>query len=195
MSCGYGGLIRIFISEMGEKMPLKNILLKNQKGLTLVEIMAALVILSLLTVTLLSLFTASGSWINSAGQRTRASNYAASIIECIRADSAELVNIDFTGNPVYQVEDTDTADDIFSFPVGNVNVNVCAPENMKAALTISPHNDISYYDTDVDTNGIPEINGEEIYFHHNLFDISVNIEWSQGTNNRVFEMSTILGAR
>ncbi|MDD3364776.1 MAG: prepilin-type N-terminal cleavage/methylation domain-containing protein [Syntrophomonas sp.] len=65
---------------------------KNETGLTLIEVLASLVLLSLMTVSIMSAFTPAASWINKARRETTASNYAAAILEDLRSDRNKINN-------------------------------------------------------------------------------------------------------
>lgn len=155
--------------------------------MTLIEVMAALVLLSLLAVTILSVFSTSGSWISGAGKKTIAVQYANSIIDAIKANSKDLNN----ANPVYTDNNNDGQ---FSFTMGSSDITVDAPlDALKAnsTINISPHIDSPYY-PDVNADGNPDIS---LPFGNNLFDIKVKIEWGESGHSRNFELSTIMGAR
>ncbi|HZK44485.1 MAG TPA: prepilin-type N-terminal cleavage/methylation domain-containing protein [Syntrophomonadaceae bacterium] len=62
----------------------------NQKGMTLVEVLVALVLLTLLSVSLLSVVTTSSVWVFKAGKSTKAMTLASSIMEDIKANSFVL---------------------------------------------------------------------------------------------------------
>jgi type II secretory pathway pseudopilin PulG len=70
--------------------PLKWI--NNATGLTLIEVLASLALLSLMTVSILAAFTPAASWINKARRETTASNYATSILESLRSDRSKIDN-------------------------------------------------------------------------------------------------------
>ncbi|MDD3890329.1 MAG: prepilin-type N-terminal cleavage/methylation domain-containing protein [Syntrophomonadaceae bacterium] len=175
-------------------MFLKNFFIKNEQGLTLIEVIVALVILALIAMNILSFFSTSGIWIMGAGQKTQVSSYAAAIMEGVRAHSAELTALDFSSQPVYTFEDSDITDNDFSFLLGKKIVSVHAPAHMKATLNISPHDDTQYYHGDSNNNGIPEVNGKEIYFPHNLFHVNVTITGDEKIDSP-FTIDTVIGAR
>lgn len=172
--------------------------IKQEEGMTLIEVMAALVLLSLLAVTLLSVFSTTGSWINGAGKKAIAVQYANSIIDAIKANSAELVNIDFAELPPDPAKNE--MDDEFNFSWakkdgGVLEIMVPAPANTlkaEATMALSKHDDNSYY-TDADGNEI--VPAANRYFKDNLFEIKAKIEWSEGENSRSIELSTIMEAK
>jgi prepilin-type N-terminal cleavage/methylation domain-containing protein len=168
-------------------MPLEIDYSKTEKGMTLIEVMAALVLLSLLAVTILSVFTTSESWVRGAGKKTIAVQYANSIIDAIRANSKDLNNAD----PVYT---DDNSDGQFAFTIGSSDIVIDAPIDTiiaNSTINISPHLDSPYY-PDADANGKPDVN---LLFGDNLFDIKVTIEWEEAGHSRSFELSTIMGAQ
>jgi len=62
----------------------------NEKGMTLIEVLASLVILGLLAVSVTTIFIPASTWIYKARTETTASNYAFSILETFRADRSKL---------------------------------------------------------------------------------------------------------
>lgn len=184
--------------------------IKKEDGMTLIEVMAALVLLSLLAVTLLSVFSTTGGWIGGAGKKTSASQYANSIIEGIRARSTELKSIDWSDSssnpnvsgtpPVFSVNDSaDITDTMFSFylvPGTEASrVEIDAPRNYEATIKINRHDDTAYYTGgDANGNGIPEINGKDIIFNNNLYDVQVKIKWNEKGIDKEITISTVLGA-
>lgn len=64
---------------------------KNETGLTLIEVLASLVLLSLITVGITAIFTPAASWISKARWETAASNYAVAVLEELRSDRSKIV--------------------------------------------------------------------------------------------------------
>lgn len=64
--------------------------LYNEKGLTLLEVLATLVLLSLLTVSSMSIFNPTFNWIIKSGHRTAANCYAASVLEDLRVNRDKI---------------------------------------------------------------------------------------------------------
>jgi len=159
--------------------------INEEKGMTLLEVMGALVILSLLAVTMLSLFSTSGMWIAGAGRQTRASEYAAAVIEVARAYTNDI-------NPAslpLKFEDDDIMDSKFTFRLNPADtsgpqIEIKAPVKMKAAIDIKQHNDNAYYAA-----------GFHKTIQNNLFDIKVTITWNELGHNRQYELCTITSAR
>jgi prepilin-type N-terminal cleavage/methylation domain-containing protein len=74
-------------------MPLKDNRYKNNyQGMTLIEVLAALILLSILAVTLVGIFTPTASWIYGARKETTACNYAAAVLEDLRSNRAVLAS-------------------------------------------------------------------------------------------------------
>lgn len=159
--------------------------INEEKAMTLLEVMGALVILALLAVTMLSLFSTSGMWIAGAGRQTRASEYAGAVIEVVRAYSNDI-------NPAslpLQFEDNNIIDNKFTFwlnpaDTSSPQMEIKAPANMKAVIDIKQHNDNAYY-----AAGFPKT------IQNNLFDIKVTITWNELGHNRQYELCTISSAR
>lgn len=63
---------------------------EQEKGSALLEVLAALAMLAILTTTVLAIFTSTGLWISKAGNETAAANYAASILEDLRDQRGQL---------------------------------------------------------------------------------------------------------
>lgn len=186
-------------------MPLRIDGIKKEEGMTLIEVLAALVLLSLLAVTLLSVFSTSGGWISGAGKKTRVVQCANSIMDTVKANSYQLKQIDFSealavggkieipnsesdGKFIFSLEQEQEVD---GKAVEVYKIEVPAPaSSLKATATInlSPHDDSSYYDGDV----IPET---DRHFKDNLFDIEVKIEWEENGQSHDIKMSTIMGAK
>jgi prepilin-type N-terminal cleavage/methylation domain-containing protein len=159
--------------------------LNEEKALTLLEVMAALVILSLLSVTLLSLFTTSGLWLAGASRQTIAGEYATAIIEAVRAYANDV-------NPAtlpLHWEDTNLTDENFVFQVGPDNpaspqVAVKAPADMKAVVEITLFDDSTFYGA-----------GFERTIENNLLQVTVIITWNEGGHSRQQELATIVSMR
>ncbi|PKM78582.1 MAG: hypothetical protein CVU90_00875 [Firmicutes bacterium HGW-Firmicutes-15] len=66
--------------------------INNETGLTLIEVLASLVLLSLMIVSILAGFTPAASWISKARRETTASNYATAILEDLRSDRSKIDN-------------------------------------------------------------------------------------------------------
>lgn len=62
----------------------------REKGTALLEVLAALAMLAVLTTTVLAVFTPTGLWISKARNETTAANYAAAILEDLRDQRSRL---------------------------------------------------------------------------------------------------------
>ena len=102
-----------------------NCLKKDEKGLTLIEVLIALVIFSLIAVSVVSMYIPAAMWVEKAGKETRALYYASGIIEDLRAHNGNL----------YEVTRTVPGDE-------NLNLNHgCKPDDMTAEITIDLRGD------------------------------------------------------
>lgn len=63
----------------------------NEKGMTLIEVMASLVILALISTTVAAVFTPASKWVKEARSETTASNYARAVLENLRADRTKII--------------------------------------------------------------------------------------------------------
>lgn len=162
---------------------------KRQEGLTLIEVMVSLVILALITISFLTIFTTSGIWIVNAGKETIAQNYAASIIELVKAHSSDLALLAI---PELELSDTDITDQVFTLELvpGKVPLQVQAPPNMTATVYIRPYEDTLFYDQDKD--GVKDF---EKYFANNLLTVDVTVGWQEKGQDKTLQLSTITGAR
>jgi len=146
--------------------------INNQEGMTLVEVMASLVILSLLCVSLLGLYTSSQLWISNAGVRVQASGYATAIMENIRARSERLTTITMTGTPPSVTYlDTDIAHATFNLSPLSVEVN--DPAKFMEQVKISPY-----------TPG-----------GNNLYTVMVTVSWVRGGKNNSYTLTSVVAAR
>lgn len=62
----------------------------NEQGVTLIEVLAALVLLLILSTTIIAVFTPASLWIQQARNETTASNYARAVLEDLRSDRAQI---------------------------------------------------------------------------------------------------------
>ncbi|MEN6461949.1 MAG: prepilin-type N-terminal cleavage/methylation domain-containing protein [Syntrophomonas sp.] len=168
-------------------MPLKLDNIKQQ-GLTLVEVLGALVILALLSTSIMMMFTTSGVWIAHAGKQTIAGDYATSLVEVIKSYSSDLVELP----PDFEVIDTNNSDQLFRFVLasGKPAIQMQAPPGMGAIIRIVRYDDTACYDSNGDGN--KDIN---IKFNDNLFQVIVTINWVEAGRDKTLQMVTIVGAR
>lgn len=173
--------------------------LKREEGISLIEVMAALVLLSLSAITLLSVFTTASQWIRVGGDRTIVAQYANSIIESTIAQSSDLAGLEFPASGVIEVSDSNELDDEFNFSLEPAGMemsalDIYAPASdliAEATLKISPHDELSYYP---DENGDGKVD-ISLPFGENLFNIDVVIKWQERGHSRSFGISTIVGAK
>lgn len=147
-------------------MPLRINCIKEENGFSLIEVMAGLVMLSLITVTLLGLFSTSSIWVTKGGQQTRASDYGVELLENIRAHAEKLPSLFEPPNlpPPYD------AAKVSSF-LGYMEID---PADLSSGLQDS----------------ITAISVEKK--SDNLFQVTVDIKLSQ---NPTVKMSALIGAR
>jgi len=162
--------------------------LKNNTGFTLVEVLASLAILSLLAAFLLSIVTTTGVWTASAGKKTAATSYAASIIEQIRGYSKFLTQLSFEDTGQMTFTDNNPEDSTLAIDFESETVNIHAPPGMKASVSISPHNEILYY-----TSLGSSIT--KTFIRNNLYEVKVQVEWEEAEISKKLEINTIISAR
>lgn len=157
----------------------------QQNGFILVQVLASLVILALLASSLLEVITTSSIWISKGAEKTRAIDYAGSIIETIRAHSFELSSLGLSDGMTYEVNDINLTDGFFAFALdpGNEAIKVEAPAKLKAALTIKLYDTNAYY-----------VENMNQVMDNNLFQIDVVIK-SEQPDVRIVQMLTVVAAR
>lgn|GEM_PF-1664323 len=169
---------------------------KGEEGISLIEVMAALVVLSLTAVTFLTVFTTGSQWIRSAGDKKIAVQYASSVIEGLHAQSAQLDNLQMPASGIIQMSDSNEGDGEFNLnweqegsPL--LTINVFAPNDIiaEAILKIYPYNEILCYSNEYNDEVI-DADGDGI---KRLVAISVDIKWQDRNNNRTFTLATIMG--
>ncbi len=169
--------------------------LADERGLSLLEVAAALYIVALIVMGVLSTSTTSALWISGARDQTMVSAYAASIIDVLWSNSVQLHEQLQNVNP-WIVVDENTTDAAFTFTLYDEDISLEAPEDIHTTITASCFDDRVYYDG-ISPDGICEIgtgdNAEPIFFYGNLIEVNVEMQWADGTGN--YKLSTILGAR
>ncbi|MEA1962037.1 MAG: type II secretion system protein [Bacillota bacterium] len=68
----------------------KKLYLTNQKGFTLLEVLASLVLLGILSTSIVAIFIPAANWVQQARQQTTATNFAATVLENLRADPTQV---------------------------------------------------------------------------------------------------------
>lgn len=174
----------------------------KEKGMTLIEVMAALTLFCLMAVSLLSFFTTSSMWIVSGAKKTQATEYATSIIETLKAYSSnldlnEISNLqpqhwDSKEDNHFELIDEDTEDGFFYIKLKESKdaFKVKAPPGMTASLNLSQHDDSVFYDKDDD--GYEDFTR---YINNNLFNVLVTVTWTEAGHSRQFQMYTVVSAR
>lgn len=160
----------------------------EQQGFTLIEVLGALAVLALLSASIIIMFTTSGMWILHAGRQNIAGDYATSLIEIIKAHSSDLAE----SPPDFEVTDSDKSDQLFSLVLapGKPSIQVEAPPEMEATVTIVRYDETIFYDSNGDGNEDININ-----FKDNLFQVTVAINWVERGHDKSLQMVTIVGAK
>ncbi len=167
---------------------------QNEKGLSLIEIVAALNIVALIVMVVISTSASSALWINGARDETLVSAYAASIADILRHNSLQLHNQMQTAG-AWTAVDENPADAVFAFAIKDELISIEAPKGINTTIMVSYFDDSSYYDG-ISQDGICEIGGDDaeaILFHGSLIKVSIEMQWDNGSAN--YLLSTILGAR
>lgn len=166
-------------------MPLR-IKSKDEKGMTLVEVLLALAILVLLAASFVPMLSTSEILTLKAGRETLACSYATAIVETIKAYHTELDDIDFAPYPdpdgdsnLYRVVGNDSEN--FTFKLGE--------ENNAHVLSIPRKIDV-----DTTTLEVKKYYDEDGNLHEELFEINIIVNWTEGTQSKIYELSTVIGA-
>ncbi len=75
--------------------------LDDEKGLTLVEVLASLVLLCLITTSVLAIFTPASAWVAQARSQTDACNYARGILDTMRSNRSLVTARTFDGKDIW----------------------------------------------------------------------------------------------
>lgn len=144
--------------------------ISNQKGMTLIEVLAALVLLSMMTITLFTVVTTSTIWIFKAGKSTQAMNMANTIMEDIKANSNTI-------------------------PVGTFPHNMLSEDIKDNGLGLSG----DYRDSDKWGNMKAEVKVSEMQFdstsRDNLLEVKVKVTWQDSKGNYMEELTSIISRR
>ncbi len=167
----------------------------DERGWSLLEVLAALYIVALIVMGVLSTSGTSAFWIRGARDQTLVSIYAASIVDVLRSNSLQLYDqIQFVDPWI--VVDESPADRVFTFTLGGESITLEAPADVKTTITATCFEEGAYYDG-IAAGGIHLIGtgdeAEEIAFHGNLMEVKVEMEWGKGSS--YYMLSTIIGGR
>jgi type II secretory pathway pseudopilin PulG len=66
--------------------------INDERGMSIIEVLATLILLCIVTITMLGTFAPTASWINTARKETTASNYAAAVLEDMRSNRSVLAS-------------------------------------------------------------------------------------------------------
>ncbi len=115
----------------------------NNKGMTLIEVLAALVLLALLSTSMISIFVPPAKWVSQARTQTTAVNYANALLENLRADRSRIDNFPagVSADALWPVSDP---------------LYIESPANVQATIVMTPGGDGNLYDVVVSWN-----NGKE----------------------------------
>lgn len=141
--------------------------ISNQKGMTLIEVLAALVLLSLLAITSFTVITTSTIWVLKAGKSTQAMTMANSIMEDIRANSNTIPAGTFILND-------GTGDDSLVFFENYENPDKWG--NFKAEVKIT---EVQYDETSA----------------NNLLEVKIKVTWQENNQNYAEELTSIVSRR
>jgi len=122
----------------------------NNKGMTLIEVLAALVLLALLSTSMLTIFVPPAKWVSQARNQTTAVNYANALLENLRADRSRINTTAATG----------VAADVL-WPVGD-QLHLASPANMQATIVMTPWQEIPSWPNE------------------NRYDVVVTVSWDGG---------------
>ncbi len=178
----------------------KQLIKLNEEAMTLMEVLVALVIMSILTMAFLPAFSTASNWITGAGKRTIARDYASSTIELIRANSIDLSKVvmavgadpDNLLDVAYCKSQSLSPGDKFTFKLdpSKADLEVDVPSGMTAMgvtgikLKIMKHLETGYYSA-----------GMTRVINNNLFNVIVTVTWKQGGFDKELQMSTVIAAR
>jgi len=169
--------------------------LENEKGSSLIEVVAALYIVALIVMVVFSTSASSSLWINGARDETLVSAYAASIIDILRNNSRQLHQQIKTDDP-WTAVDENPGDDVLTFYLDGEEISMDAPEGINTSIRVSSFDDNSYYDG-VSADGINTLgtgdNAKPILFYGSLIEVCIELQWASGSGN--YKLSTILGLK
>lgn len=167
----------------------------NERGWSLLEVLAALYIIALIVMGVLSTSGTSALWIRGARDQTLASVYAASIVDILRSNSLQLYEQLQLADP-WIIVDENPADAVFTWTLWDETIALEAPTDVNTTITATCFEEGAYYDG-IALGGIYQIGigdeAEEITFYGNLMVVKVEMEWGKGSGH--YMLSTIIGGR
>jgi len=128
----------------------------DDRGITLIEVLATLIMLCILTVTMLGIFISTANWVNRARKDTTACNYGAAVLEDLRSNRTALVS-----GVTRQIPSAVFLDE--------TNYRPTDSPTMQAYISMSSRTESA-----------------------SIFDITVTVEWKEGTQTRSLTMMTIM---
>lgn len=169
--------------------------LQDRKGMSLIEVIAALSLLMIIVMYILGSFSSAVLWSRASRDNNQAANFAASLLDILQSHSWKLKQQLEISNP-WIVYDEELDDDVFSFYILDECVSCPAPAGMQTQITAGFYDDTRFYNG-LSDDGIPLISGEEgaekIIFKDNL--IALDIKVQPLNSSQEYKFSTVIGAR
>lgn len=148
---------------MGKGLP------PSEAGFTLVEVLVALVLLCLLTVTLCATCSSSSLWLGQAGKHLQAADHAMAIIEHMRAGASRINSLAITQVNPYVFSDSDTSNNALELPA--LGISIPDPLGLEEQITIRRLTD------------------------EQLFYVEVTVYWLEGGRRRSTIASSLISVR
>lgn len=143
--------------------------INNKKGLTLIEVLTSMLLLTLLTISLYAVVVSSNIWISKAGKSTKAVCLANSIIEDLKANS-------------------------YNIPVGVYNRIMIYESIENNGLGLSTnYSDEKWgnYEISVTINETSMVNTSA----NNLLEVIVEVSWAEGSINYEEKLTSLIARR
>lgn len=154
----------------------------REQGLTLIEVTAALAILSLIVTSLFTAFSVSRLWIGQSRDETLESAYAAAIMELLRTNSL-LLQRQLLHEEPWTAQDDNSADEVFAFTLDGKLISLEAPAGINTFITASCYDDRAYYDG-TSAEGSQQLgygsDARDIFFGNSLIEVAVRVTYSEG---------------
>lgn len=141
-----------------------------EAGFTLAEVLVALVLLSLLTVTLYAVFSTTQLWLGQASGKMKATDHALAIMEHLRAASIRLNSLPVAASDSYCFTDDDTRNR--TMELTELGISIPDPLGLEEQVIITRR-------TEADA----------------LFQVEVTVFWQEGGRRRSIIASSLLSAR
>ncbi len=177
----------------------------HRRGMTLVEVMVAIVILTVSVYMLTSTVTAAIGHSNATRERGLAVDATMNLFERMRAESFEELYARYNSDPnddpdgagtapgkYFNVEGLDLQEGDLDGFVGEVLLPVV--ETKQGLPALRENSDLPEFGLPRDLNGDLMIDGRNHAEDYIILPVKVRIAWKGGTGNRTFEMSTMFSA-